>query len=68
MVKINKHNLLPWNSWNGRMIFHMPMKTRNRKASFPYRITGNKEEETKQARQRKRKKRERKAERKFIII
>jgi len=44
------------------------MKTRNRKASFPYRITGNKEEETTEECQRKRKKREKKAERIFIII
>jgi len=35
----------------------MPMKTRNRKVSFPYRITENKEEETKEECQRKRKKR-----------
>jgi hypothetical protein len=67
-VEINKHNLLPWNSWNGRMIFLMPMKTRNRKASFPYRITENKEEETKEECQRKRKKRERKSRESIFII
>jgi hypothetical protein len=44
------------------------MKTRNRKASFPYRITGNKEEETEEECHRKRMKRGKKAERKFIII
>jgi hypothetical protein len=46
-VKINRHNLLPWNSWNGRKVFHIRRNTRNRKTSFPYRIIVNKEEETK---------------------